>query len=124
MLVRRVAADAERQVGARVHRAARTAFTSSSVIALRPATVPSATCPYGVPRKMFVCSRSLPSSSSLFDRRSWTSAFSCARLQPLEVLLAPALVEQLRQHDREELLPVVAVDDAGERRHLLVGAGR
>ena len=35
-------------------------FTSSSVMAFRPATVPSATWPYGVPRKMFVCSRSFP----------------------------------------------------------------
>ena len=40
------------------------------MIASMPATVPSATWPYGVPRKMFVCSRSLPSSSSLFERRS------------------------------------------------------
>ena len=41
-------------------------------------------------------------------------------LQPLEVVFAEARVEELRQDGDEERAPVVAVDDAGERRHLLV----
>jgi hypothetical protein len=34
------------------------------------------------------------------------------RFQALEILLPPAVVEKLRQHNSKELLPVVAVDDS------------
>ena len=43
-------------------------------------------------------------------------------LQALEVVFAEARIQELRQDGPEEPRPVVAVDDAGERGHLLVGA--
>jgi hypothetical protein len=44
--------------------------------------------------------------------------------EPLEIVLAEAGVGEHRQHEVEEGLPVVLVDDGRERRHLLVDLGR